>query len=188
MSLKQEYKSNKSAGFTLVELVTVIVLLGILSVIAAPKFIDFQHDARASVIKSIKGSLKSVHDMVYMKSTAQGNLSDLIGKTQIGNGQAIDVHYGHPRTHWSATWQKVLEINVEPREHGSKSAKCNTNKDFCVIFSVLHGTSGYTDDWTMYFVPKGFAVNDSCYARYTLDVLTENKPHLIAFEDVTSGC
>jgi MSHA pilin protein MshA len=39
---------NKQAGFTLIELVIVIVILGILAATAIPKFIDIQGDARAS--------------------------------------------------------------------------------------------------------------------------------------------
>ena len=39
---------KRSAGFTLIELVIVIVILGILAVTAAPKFLNLQSDARAS--------------------------------------------------------------------------------------------------------------------------------------------
>lgn len=37
---------NKQSGFTLIELVIVIIILGILSVTAIPKFLDLQGDAR----------------------------------------------------------------------------------------------------------------------------------------------
>ena len=41
----------KQEGFTLIELIVVIVILGILAVTAAPKFIDLQGDARASALQ-----------------------------------------------------------------------------------------------------------------------------------------
>ena len=39
------FSGKRSAGFTLIELIAVIVILGILAVSAAPKFIDLQKDS-----------------------------------------------------------------------------------------------------------------------------------------------
>ncbi len=39
---------KKQAGFTLIELVVIIIILGILAVIAAPQFINLQSDARVA--------------------------------------------------------------------------------------------------------------------------------------------
>ena len=66
----------KKQGFTLVELIVVIVILGILAVSAAPKFIDLQNDARGSTLKSLLGSLKSSVAMFHAKAVIQNkNLS-----------------------------------------------------------------------------------------------------------------
>lgn len=51
---KQGKYMRKSNGFTLIELIVVIVILGILAVSAAPKFIDLQSDARAAVVNGLK--------------------------------------------------------------------------------------------------------------------------------------
>lgn len=51
-------------GFTLVELIIVIVILGILAVTAAPRFFNFTTDARVSVLESIEGSLRATNSMI----------------------------------------------------------------------------------------------------------------------------
>lgn len=46
------------AGFTLIELVVVIVILGILAIAAAPKFLNMQGDARESALKGLEAAIK----------------------------------------------------------------------------------------------------------------------------------
>ena len=55
------HKMNGQAGFTLIELIVVIVILGILAVTAAPKFMNLTSDANASVVKGLSGSVKSAY-------------------------------------------------------------------------------------------------------------------------------
>ena len=55
-------------GFTLIELVVVIVILGILGAIALPKFVDMGGDARASVMKGVAGAMAAANANVYAKA------------------------------------------------------------------------------------------------------------------------
>ncbi|PSW46338.1 type II secretion system protein [Photobacterium leiognathi] len=62
----------KKNGFTLIELVVVIVILGILAVVAAPKFMNLQVDARNASLKGLEGSLKSAFGTTYSKLAVAG--------------------------------------------------------------------------------------------------------------------
>jgi len=85
---------QKQAGFTLIELVVVIVILGILAATAAPKFIDLTGDAKKSVIEGMQGSVNSAMNMVHAKAIVSNETAST-GEVVI-NGEYYALVYGYP--------------------------------------------------------------------------------------------
>ena len=65
-------KMRGQNGFTLIELITVIVIIGILSTVAVPKFINLADQAKAAKCKANQAALESAASMAYAESAAAG--------------------------------------------------------------------------------------------------------------------
>ena len=157
-------------GFTLIELIIVIVVLGILAVTAAPQFFNFSGDARESAVKGLKGNIQGAYQTVYAKAAVESSL----GAT--GSVESIDTVYGYP----AATDAGIGEAsNIDSQDWDTLEVAGTPNKYYV-------SPEGYTQPATSGdpLVESDYT-SGNCYAVYSETSSADAAPVVTA---ETSGC
>ncbi len=84
---------KQQSGFTLIELIMVIVILGILAAFALPRFADFSKQARVASMNGVAGSLRSASAITHSALLAAGTPA---ATTVTLENVAIDMSNGYP--------------------------------------------------------------------------------------------
>lgn len=152
---------KKQGGFTLIELVVVIVILGILAVTAAPKFLNLQDDAKVSAVKGLAGAMKGAAGITYGKAAVRGveTLDEGVSGASITIGDdTVNLKFGYPTVD-----SLPLVVDGLDTDDWAVTASSAT--------SISYGYAGF-----------------NCVATYDVTDTDVNTPAKVTVEGTAEGC
>lgn len=164
-------KSQQQGGFTLIELIMVIVILGILAVVAIPKYISLKTEARIATLKQVKGAVKTANNFMKMESYMPNYSTQEVA----GRDDLLDVDLsGDGVFDIRLKWGYLDNTDIDERV------------DFSDKLFVQENVNGVHDTFIGYDLDSdGTVDDDNCYLDYTQAADADTPP---TYSIVSTGC
>lgn len=105
---------QQQSGFTLIEIVAVIVLLGILAVTAIPRFVNLQTDAKVAALKGVAAAVQGAYTQAYAKALIAGNVSSDNQTIDFGGTIGIiEIAFGYPEAVAETNGSIINMLNLD---------------------------------------------------------------------------
>lgn len=186
-------------GFTLIELVAVIVILGVLAVVAAPRFLNLQQSARSSVLDGVASAMEGVITQVNAKAAIAG-LTPSNSNPTAGTGSSAQddyiIDFGIGRV--EVDWATLCPESVGESADGLTMLDfltLSTNDNFTSAIGNRHTVIGYEHNFSaqdlgsnnIEVLPQGcYVIYDSFGGRAGATCPTEGCVCTVRVEN--SGC
>lgn len=163
---------NKHKGFTLIELVIVVIILALLAAVAIPKFVNLADDAKSSAMRGMQASIISARDLTFAEMQVKPQNFNANGRRfTLDTDETILVRADYPDGRWRNNFEHIVHIpNVIPAVGGANSA-CENEGGWCARnrgsgwFVRNQNTASGGRGFVIY--PHGFSVNEqACYVYY----------------------
>lgn len=154
---------SQNTGFTLYELLIVIIVIVILGVIAVPKFLRLALDTKISTLEGMKGAMASGAELIYAEAALQDKVE---GAQSVDLGDVtVLVYDGYPVGNWNSSIRYL--VGLDAVGFSSTSAICNV--EWCGRgnqTSIPSGVSTTSPGRMGKVFPRGYAWNDECGVYY----------------------